>query len=415
MRALILLPRPAPHGGSTFELSCDESVLLLDQPLLDLPKTVYVPEGQMVSEFEVETEPVGKSTSVAVRANHESIEETVHVMLRPEVDFVIQPDPNWGGGFYRAVVTVPVASPTDMRVAVQAPEAVKLPSGPIVLQKGRRSVQFPLQVSGTQPVPVTIRYDQIERQVATLGPMSADVARLASNAAARGDSPDRPIDAEAEGEPAMRNEPVAAAEVDVSRHVELDLSTDRIPGGDPVAGRIALSGSAPLEPVEFQVISHDPTIVHVPPTVVLAPGQREVTFPISTRAVPAEQVVDVTVRCGQIRKTVELTLTIGFEIAATFDRREGSASGIIRLRAPAPSEGMAFELKCNAPQVARLPDVAVVPPGETSAAFPISFSGRPQTVTIIGTHAGLSRAFIFAPPSTDAKPRSEVASQPAAG
>jgi len=467
IRGLVILPQPAPPGGSEFHLKCGNLLLPTEHPLLRVPESVTVPEGRMVCEFYAATEPVAKSTSVAVHSTSGTLTETVHIMVRPAVDFVIQHDPTRGAGFYRGVVRLPVPSPVDTPIRLQQQDALDVPAMPVVLRKGDREVEFPIAVTASEPVEVTMQYDGIECHATTPAqpemiaegadralpkveenlklqtvareqtaetatavlrielpapaPQGGAVVRLASSdpAVVVPATVEIPAGSRVEQFAAQTTAGGQAVQASITAtcggqsaettlifplYFELELGARQIPGGGATTCRILTNRATASDDLRFEVVNHNPEVIQVPPTVVIPAGEQEATFPINTRAVSVEREADVTVRYGNDEKTVGLTLTVDFEISATFEERSGQAKGTVRLSAPAPATGAEIRLKSNAPRVAHVPPVAMVPAGETLATFPIAFSGPPQTVTIVGSYAGLSRAFVVAPPAAAAPP-----------
>lgn len=88
----------------------------------------------------------------------------------------------------------------------------------------------------------------------------------------------------------------------------LTVNPTTVKGGNSVAGRITISGPAPSNWVGVAVTSSNPTVVIVPTSVGVAPGQTAANFTIRTTAVTAR--TDVVITARHVGKTITTTLVV---------------------------------------------------------------------------------------------------------
>ncbi len=337
--AMVILRQPAPHGGSSVAFS-------VNPPLLQFPDNVTVPEAEMLSRFEITTEPVGKSVSVSVRATSGNLQDEVHVMVRPRVQFRIERDPSRRDGFYRGVVTLAVPCPKDTRIEIHDGEMFDVPQAYVVLRQGNSSVQFPITSTIPYPVDVTITYDGVQCQATT---------------------PEIPF-------PNLDDTDVALTPSDGELGLEL-VACELTDNASVALLRLELAEPSPEGRTLVQLRSNDPAI-EVPATIEIPSGSTSQRF---TSRVPADgqavrAVITASVEAhGEHAAELTVVFPPHFDVQLDADRKPGGyiAAGTVRLSGPAPEGGARFEVICRDPDLLRVPNTVVIPADEREATFVI--------------------------------------------
>jgi hypothetical protein len=180
----------------------------------------------------------------------------------------------------------------------------------------------------------------------------------------------------------------------------LFLTPDEVVGGYTTVGHVVLNGPVPSEGATFELVSSDASLAQVPITVSIREDQLGAAFEVRSDTVPDQRRVAIIAKYDGVEKTVWLTSQMDFEIM--LDNSPGKPMGTIQLSGPAPQGGAWVELKSNVARVAEVPASVTVPPGETSAMFPltIAYAEQTQTVSIVASYAGIKRkAFLEVPTS----------------
>jgi hypothetical protein len=154
------------------------------------------------------------------------------------------------------------------------------------------------------------------------------------------------------------------------------LCANTVAGGMRASGVYRLSDPATPGGTIVTFTSSDPTIARVPPSQTLMSPFTGAGFGVLTAPVTAPTPVVITVSCGGVTRTATLTvlpsavdsLSVTPEILAG----GGSATGVVTLTSPAPPGGAVVTLASDPAGAAAVPESLVVPPGATTAAFPIA-------------------------------------------
>ncbi len=173
--------------------------------------------------------------------------------------------------------------------------------------------------------------------------------------------------------------------------------------------------------VTFSLATSRPDLVGVPGTVIVPQFAAAGGFIISTVAVAARTVVDISVSGGGVTLTTQLTLepvapppppsapgVSALSVSPSTVVAGTTSTGTVTLSSAAPSGGVAVSLSSSG-AAASVPATITVPAGASSAAFGVSTSSAGTvTITITATGGGASRSATLTvtaaappPPATD--------------
>lgn len=158
-------------------------------------------------------------------------------------------------------------------------------------------------------------------------------------------------------------------------------------GGNNTTGIIQLDGKAGPSGANVSLFSGNPNVAQVPPSMLIASGKTNGTFPITTIQVSAITHLSITATLGNSSKGLSLTvhpLPILLNSLVINPNRINSGSGTtgtVTISSPAAPGGQPVALSVNA-SVVFLPATVVVPAASTVASFPITTSAINNTVTV---------------------------------
>jgi uncharacterized repeat protein (TIGR01451 family) len=156
----------------------------------------------------------------------------------------------------------------------------------------------------------------------------------------------------------------------------LSLAPAAILGGASGAGAVTLAEPAPRGGLAIALSSDDPAAAGVPPSVVVPEAAASAMFPIATHAVMQDTAVGLSARAAGVtlRSTLEvLSLRLSsLRIDPNILAGGQVATGTVTLTGPAPTGGVVVILTSEHPEFAAVPQSLTVPPGATSAPFPIT-------------------------------------------
>ncbi|MCW5942133.1 MAG: hypothetical protein KIS66_07865 [Fimbriimonadaceae bacterium] len=244
---VVEITHPAPVGGYDLDLFCSD-------PLVSLPETVRIPEGETAVQFNGTTRPVSQATEVLaeVRAGGETLQTTV-VLAPPAYSLWVSPSSVEGGAVTVGHVALPSAAPAGGTLISLSSSTVTVLSVPasVTVPAGQKSASFAVT---TTPVGT----DQV---VTVSGTLSGQVR---------------------------------SADVTVRRLAieSLVLAVERATGGGKVSGTVRLNAAANADtPV---ALSSDNPAASVGPSVVVPAGSSTATFEVETSAVMDEVAVTIT-------------------------------------------------------------------------------------------------------------------------
>ena len=190
----------------------------------------------------------------------------------------------------------------------------------------------------------------------------------------------------------------------------LSLSSNAVPGGASVTGRVTLSGPAPSGGVVVTLSSSGPAAV-VPATVTVPAGQSSVAFTVTTSVVTASQTVTITAIYAGVTQTADLTINIQAVTLASLSLSSSSVTGgtsvigTVRLSSPAQTGGAVVTLRTSG-SGASVPSSVTVAAGLSSATFTITTSAvtSSQNVTITASFGSGSQTATLTINPTDQSP-----------
>src|SRR4051794_27443421 len=179
------------------------------------------------------------------------------------------------------------------------------------------------------------------------------------------------------------------------------LGAETVIGGNTTTGTVTLLNPAPSGGSTVTLVSADPGIVSLPPSVFIPAGGTGASFPISTSAVTDATRVRIDSGYGaESYRSPSLWLTVAppgtptpaalasLALSSASIAGGTSTTGSVTLTAPAPAGGATIRLSGSAEGQVVTPPNVTVPAGSTSATFPITAPSVPATYYVL-IQAGL--------------------------
>ncbi|MCX7992782.1 MAG: S8 family serine peptidase [Fimbriimonadales bacterium] len=181
----------------------------------------------------------------------------------------------------------------------------------------------------------------------------------------------------------------------------LSLSPTTVLSGNTSTGTVTLTGPAPSGGFVVNLSSSNTAAATVPSSVTVPAGSMTTNFTVSAQSVSVVTSVTITASAGSVSRQATLTVNPA-STSVTLDSLTiqptsviggRTATGTVRLTAPAPAGGAVVQLRSSSTR-ASVPSSVTVPAGATSANFTITTrSARTiTTVTITATYNGVSRS-----------------------
>lgn len=176
----------------------------------------------------------------------------------------------------------------------------------------------------------------------------------------------------------------------------LGLSSSTASGGNSITGGVFLNTSAPAGGAVIQLVSLNPSLASVPPSVTVPAGISRVEFPIATSAVTSNQTVKI--QATYAGRLVEVTITLVPAISSVaFDHTTVNSGGFVVfsvfLTTPAPIGGAVVTLSNSNPAAAPLSSNQItVPAGQQYGNIGITVGTGPATATITASYGGDSKS-----------------------
>src|SRR4051794_9609921 len=174
------------------------------------------------------------------------------------------------------------------------------------------------------------------------------------------------------------------------------LGAETVIGGNSTTGTVTLLNPAPPGGATVTLVSADPAVVSLPPTVFIPAGGTGASFPITTSAVSAATRVRIDSGYGaENYHASSLWLTVATpgtptpaalaSLALTSASIAGGATttGTVTLTAPAPAGGATIRLSGSMEGQVVTPPNVTVPAGSTSATFTITAPPVPATYYVL--------------------------------
>jgi hypothetical protein len=322
--------------------------LRTDRPdLVQVPARVLTRAGQRYVEFPLTTRPVSEVTRVRVIGSFNGEARAAWLTLLPVglVGFSVAPVSNGNGETLTGTVVLsgpaPTGGATVFLTTNQGGNAMSPLS--VVVPAGATAFSFKIETLGDAQLPVTITaYYAGIRRSATLWPPTATGIRF---------------------------------------------QPQRVVGGRSSVGTITVFVPAPEGGQTLKLVSDNPSVASGPPAVTIPAGEYSVSFPVSTSAVTTDARVNFS--ASGFVGTLEVVPAglVGIEIEPAKVTGGAGATGRVTLTEPAPAGGTRITLASGSPAVS-VPSGVTVPPGESSASFPITTS--PVAVSIGAVVAAVS-------------------------
>lgn len=181
----------------------------------------------------------------------------------------------------------------------------------------------------------------------------------------------------------------------------LSLNPTTVTAGSPSTGTVTLTSPAPSGGFVVNLSSSNTNAATVPSSITVPAGSMNANFTVTTRSVSSVTNVTITASAGGVSRQATLTInpatataSLGtLTIQPTSVAGGSTATGTVRLTAPAPAGGAVVQLRSSSTR-ATVPSSVSVPAGATTANFTITTrSARTiATVTITATYNGVSRS-----------------------
>src|SRR3954447_16656026 len=179
------------------------------------------------------------------------------------------------------------------------------------------------------------------------------------------------------------------------------LGAETVIGGNSTTGTVTLLNPAPPGGARVTLVSADPAVVSLPPSVFIPAGGTGASFPISTSPVTDQARVRIDSGYGaENYRSPSIWITVAppgtptpaalASLALTSASMAGgtSTTGTVTLTAPAPAGGATIRLSGSAEGQVVTPPNVTVPAGSTSATCPITAPSLPATYYVL-IQAGL--------------------------
>lgn len=175
----------------------------------------------------------------------------------------------------------------------------------------------------------------------------------------------------------------------------LTLSPLTVLGGETVTGKVTLTEPAPPGGLLLTLFA-DNTAVIPPPSIVIAGGEKSVSFPIGTSGVTAVSPVHVTAYGSMNSQTATVTINPSVLASITLDSPSvvggNTLTGAVTLQGAADAQlGTWIQLACSNSAVS-IPARVFIPAGQTSATFMVTTSGvsTAQSSNLTATWGGVT-------------------------
>jgi len=203
----------------------------------------------------------------------------------------------------------------------------------------------------------------------------------------------------------------------------LAINPNSVVGGSSTTGTVTISSPAPTNGVTV-FLSNDAQSLGIPSPVLVPAGATSTMFPITTTAVTAPTVINVTPIYNGYGKSVALTINPAPTVPAYLSSLvlipasvtgSSGTTGTITLSAPAPANGLTISLASDNAAASVSPSVPIAA-GATGTTFPITTTAvtASTAANIMATYNGVSKgaALKIYPPANGASGGFNLASNP---
>ncbi len=361
VQATVVIDGPAPSGGQVVQLSSGHP------QAATVPASVTVPAGARSVSFTISTSPI-----------------------EFEIDATIN---SWVGGesYFRPLYVRPPNLPALTSMTLLA---TSIPGGGSTTGTIGFSGPIPLGTWPALPDGI-VRFTCSDPKVAGVTPGGDYVLAGESSS---------PITVYTTGGPVARTVTIDASynTVTVSRSITvgavtgvtvagLTANATVLPGGHGGVATVQLAAPAPANILIQLSTSHPNLFKDLPADLVVYSGSTTASFAyVSSTSASATTPVTVTASYGASAKSLAMTIKpdaqavpplIGLTLSQSSVSSGASLTGTVVLQGPSPSDGSVVQLSSWNSGVA-VPSTVTIPPGATSASFPITTSGITSTTVV---------------------------------
>lgn len=258
----VRLTGPAPAGGAAIALSSSD-------PSATVPASVTIPAGSTSASFTITTNPGSSTTNVTISASYNGVSLNASLTVQPLILSqleVFQPTIGGGGSVLWGVcMNVQVPSATTVSFSTSAPSIASVPGGSVTIPQGSACANFNINtsaVSANTNVTISASFNGVTRT----GTLTV--------------------------------QPIV---------LQFVFSNGDMTGGTSQAGTIIFNGP-PANPAVVSLSSSNPSLVSVPATVTMPPGQNAQNFTMTASPVTAPTSVTITASYNGV--TVSVTFTV---------------------------------------------------------------------------------------------------------
>jgi hypothetical protein len=177
----------------------------------------------------------------------------------------------------------------------------------------------------------------------------------------------------------------------------VSVNPSSVTGGQSITGTVSMSGPAPAGGASVSLSSAS-SAASVPPTVTVPANATSVNFSVSTAAVGATTMGNITASFSGVTKTVNVTIQPAALMSVTLNPSNilggSTAVGKVTLTGPAPAAGLVVTLTSSPSLQAKVPSKLIIPSGARSATFNVTTTSvsRKTVVTIAASLGGVTKS-----------------------
>jgi hypothetical protein len=177
----------------------------------------------------------------------------------------------------------------------------------------------------------------------------------------------------------------------------VSVNPSSVTGGQSITGTVSMSGPAPAGGASVSLSSAS-SAASVPPTVTVPANATSVNFSVSTAAVGATTMGNITASFSGVTKTVNVTIQPAALMSVTLNPSNilggSTAVGKVTFTGPAPASGIVVTLTSSQSAKAKAPLKLIIPSGARSATFDVTTTSvsRKTVVTIAASFGGVTKS-----------------------
>ena len=177
----------------------------------------------------------------------------------------------------------------------------------------------------------------------------------------------------------------------------VSVNPSSVTGGQSITGTVSISGPAPTGGASVSLSSAS-SAASVPPTVTVPANVTSVNFSVSTAAVGATTMGNITASFSGVTKTVNVTIQpaalMSLSLNPSMVSGGSTAVGKVTLTGPAPASGIVVTLTSSQSAKAKAPSKLIIPSGARSATFDVTTTSvsRKTVVTIAASFGGVTKS-----------------------